>query len=99
MNRNEEKTLIAITIACVLIIAIAIVDQTITKNKNMYEANGIIYAVDFQEDMTLLETEDGNLFGMLGTETWPKGTEVIITLDSTGTKTPIDDKVIAVRRP
>lgn len=98
MKSNEEKAIIAIAITCILIIAMTIVNQTITKNKNMYEANGIIYAVDFQEDITILETEDGNIFGMYGTETWPKGTPVIITLNSQGTATPIDDSIEGIRR-
>ena len=63
-----------------------------------YQMRGYIYQVNYEEDVTIIATDDGNAFGMKGTETWPKGTPVIVTLEDSNTETKIDDKVVGVER-
>ena len=99
MRKQDKISITMIVVGCIAIIALSLLGQHLEYCKNNYEAFGTIYAVDFQEDVTILKTDDGDLFGMKGTETWPKGTRVIITLNSQGTKTPIDDSIEGLRRP
>ena len=98
MSKKDKMDIVLIIIGCIIVIAAHLIGQRIEYNKNIYEVKGTIYSVEFKEGVTLLKTEDGNIFGMKGTETWPKGTAIVLTMNSQGTKTVIDDAIIALRR-
>ena len=61
-----------------------------------YKVSGIMYKVDFENNMALIKGNDGSWWGMEGTHTYARGTHVIITIDDNGTDTIVDDKVIKV---
>ena len=88
---------IGLIVAVVVMVAISFF-ITLPSYGAQYQMRGYIYAVDYQEDITLIMTEDGNIWGMKGTETWPKGTDVIVTMEDSNTATKIDDALIKIER-
>ena len=95
MTTREKIMVIVATIITVLVMGFIILQPTTGK---LYQMNGYIYNVDFSEDYTLIITDDGNVWGMNGTETWPKGTRVIVTFGDSNTTTLVDDCLLKVEK-
>lgn len=95
MTTREKIMVIVAIIITVFVVGFIILQPTTGK---LYQMNGYIYNVDFSEDYTLIITDDGNVWGMNGTETWPKGTKVIVTIKDNNTPEKIDDALIKLER-
>ena len=67
--------------------------------EHQYELHGEIYKVDYTENITLIATDDGNMWGWQGYEVPVKGTRMILTMTDTGTPDFIyDDAIVNMRR-
>lgn len=73
---------------------IAFVMYTTFPPHKLYTVQARVYLVDFQEDFSVFEDENGNMWGMYGTEVPAKGTRVILTMDSNNTESIYDDGII-----
>lgn len=66
--------------------------------KHQYELRGQIYKVDYEENITLITTDDGNVWSWKGYEVPVKGTRMILTMTDTGTPDFIyDDAIVSMR--
>lgn len=59
-----------------------------------YTIQARVYMVDFDEDFSIFEDENGELWGMYGTEVPAKGTRVTLVMDSHNTESIYDDGII-----
>ena len=92
MKNNALNIVIASLVAC-LVVFLCLYQPS----HKTYTLHGEIYKVDYTEDITLILDENGNVWGMKGTETRPQGTAIAMMMDSMDTDTIIDDKIIGIK--
>ena len=90
----KKNTGIVIAALVWFIIAITCVACPI---KHLYTLQGEIYIVSYEDDMTVILDENGQIWGMRGTEVPARGTPVILTMDSMGTDTIFDDSIVDMK--
>ena len=92
---EEKHTKITVVIIIVIFILGAIIP--FRQRSNHHLLTGTMYKVDFDNNMAFIKGTDGSWWGIEGTNTYVKGTQVVMTIDDNGTETRTDDIVVEVR--
>lgn len=100
---QKSFTIIAIAV-CVLTIGISIVLNANYKKKNAtYTSIAVVNAVDYVEPTGQNEVyfmlENGQIFYIRTKDIYDLKEKYILTFDSNGTSSPLDDKIIEIKRP
>lgn len=86
---------IALVIACVLVTVLCC--WVATSKADVYTVRATIYKVSYEENMTLLLDERGQLWGWEGTEVPVAGTEVLMTMEGHNNEWLIDDEILSFK--
>lgn len=87
------KKIVLIAIA-VLILAIPFLSYAETSN--LYAKSGRVVEVNKDFDFVTFIDSNGNLWSFLGTEDWMVGDWVAVIMDTMGTESIYDDRVVSV---
>lgn len=87
------KKNVGLLVAALIWVSIAIL-HVICPTQHLYTLRGEIYIVSYEENTTIIRDENGQVWGLHGTEVPVCGTPIILTMDSMGTDTIIDDSII-----
>jgi len=87
------KKNVGILVAALVWVSIAIL-CVICPARHLYTLRGEIYIVSYEEDTTIIRDENGQIWGLHGTEVPVCGTPIILTMDNMGTDTIVDDSII-----
>lgn len=87
------KKNIGMLVAALIWVSIAIL-CVICPAQHLYTLRGEIYIVNYEENTTIIRDENGQVWGLHGTEVPVRGTPIILTMDSMGTDTIVDDSII-----
>ena len=88
MKKNVGMLVAALICAFIAILCV------ICPAQRLYTLRGEIYIVSYKDDMTVILDENGNTWGLYGTEVPPRGTPVILTMNSMNTNTIVDDSIV-----
>lgn len=88
MKKNVGMLVAALACALVAILCV------ICPAQRLYTLRGEIYIVSYEDDMTVILDENGNTWGLHGTEVPVRGTPVILTMNSMNTNTIVDDSIV-----
>lgn len=77
---------------------IAFIIYTAFPPHKLYTVQARVYLVDFHENFSVFEDENGNMWGLYGTEVPEKGTHVILTMDSNNTESIYDDSIVQYKK-
>ena len=87
------KKNVGILVAALVWVSIAIL-CVICPARHLYTLRGEIYIVSYEENTTIIRDENGQVWSLHGTEVPVRGTPIILTMDSMGTNTIVDDSII-----
>ena len=88
MKKNVGMLVAALVWASIAILCV------ICPTQHLYTLRGEIYIVSYEENTTIIRDENSQVWGLHGTEVPARGTPIILTMDSMGTDTIVDDSII-----
>lgn len=101
--KKEWAIIIGLILVIGVVVSMSVYIIKDTKKNATYTANAVVNAVDYVESTGTNEVyftlTNGNIYCIKTKDVYDLKEKYILTFDSNGTSSPLDDKIIEIKRP
>ena len=90
----NNKVFYGIVAAFVITILSTVIASGKSDDNNIYATTAVVITLDYANDIVVVEDFNGFMWEFSGTEDWCEGDLVSMVMNSVGTPTVLDDKIV-----